>query len=77
MTKIFTENDVIRLIYGELDHQKSTNIQLAAAESDELQDSISSLHRTKSMIDAFELKMPARLSEKILKRVADMHKASV
>ncbi len=66
MTKTFTENDLVRFLYDELDEEERTEISEHLLTDSQLQNKISELKRVMDALDAFVMKAPEDTVSRIL-----------
>ncbi|MEO9475445.1 MAG: hypothetical protein ABJG41_07910 [Cyclobacteriaceae bacterium] len=66
MTKTFTENDLVKFLYGELTQQESTVLQEALISNPELQNELSKLKEVMTGLDKERYQPSQRSVDKIL-----------
>jgi hypothetical protein len=66
MTKTFTQNDIIRYIYQELEHSEKRALEQQMLIDDELRDQYLALRRMKQQLSAVELEPSASTVERVL-----------
>ena len=66
MTKTFTENDLVRFLYNEVNEDERVEIKESLLTNNQLQNTVSELRRVMDMLDAFVMKAP----EEVVSRIA-------
>jgi hypothetical protein len=66
MTKTFTENDLVRFLYNEVNEDERVDIKESLLTNNQLQNTVSELRRVMDMLDAFVMKAP----EEVVSRIA-------
>ncbi|XOV92523.1 MAG: hypothetical protein ACFHWX_20245 [Bacteroidota bacterium] len=66
MTKTFTENDLIRFLYNELEHKESEEIERAILTDQVLQEQINKLRKLMEDMDDINVAPSKRTIKKIL-----------
>ena len=66
MTKTFTENDLLRFLYDEVNEDERLEINRSLSTDIELRTKLDELEEAKSSLDSFELKAPKDVVSRIL-----------
>ena len=66
MTKTFTENDLVRFLYDEVDDNERVEIEESLLTDSQLQIKVSELKKVIEQIDAFVIKAPNEVVSRIL-----------
>lgn len=66
MTKTFTENDLIRFLYNEVDSNERLEIEESLITDSQLQNRITELRKTTDQLDDFVMKAPKDVVSRIL-----------
>ncbi len=77
MTKTFTENDLVRFLYGELNENDSYDFQQQLVGDEELQRKLDELRAVQSDLDRVVLSPSKRTMDKILRYSQEYQKQSV
>ena len=67
MTKTFTENDLLRFIYGELTPQEKKELELSLITDEGLRDQLRQLQEINAGLDRVQFKAPEKAVQQILK----------
>ena len=66
MTKTFTEDDLVRFLYNELNEDERVAMKALLRTDIELQSRLDEMQEAKSMLDGFEMKAPKDVVSRIL-----------
>ncbi len=66
MTKTFTENDLLRFLYDEVNEDERLDINESLSADMELRTKLDELTEAKSSLDAFTVKAPSEVVSRIL-----------
>ena len=77
MTKTFTENELIKHVYGELETPKKEMLEAALLKDDTLQDQLFELQLMKTELDHFEIASSSKLTEKIMMKVSSLDEVRI
>ena len=66
MTKTFTENDLLRFLYDEVNEDERLEMKESLSADIELRTRLDELEEAKSALDAFAMKAPADVVSRIL-----------
>ena len=66
MTKTFTEDDLVRFLYNELNEDERVAMKALLRTDVELQSRLDEMQEAKSMLDGFEMKAPKDVVSRIL-----------
>lgn len=66
MTKTFTENDLLRFLYDELNEDERLEVKESLSADMELRSKLDELKEAKSALDAFTIKAPSDVVSRIL-----------
>ena len=66
MTKTFTEDDLVRFLYNELNEDERVAMKALLRTDIELQSRLDEMQEAKSMLDGFEIKAPKDVVSRIL-----------
>ena len=66
MTKTFTEDDLVRFLYNELNEDERVAMKALLRTDVELQSRLEEMQAAKSMLDGFEMKAPKDVVSRIL-----------
>jgi len=66
MTKTFTEDDLVRFLYNELNEDERVAMKALLRTDIELQSRLDEMKEAKSMLDGFEMKAPNDVVSRIL-----------
>lgn len=77
MTKMFTENELIKHVYGELETREKEMLEVALLKDETLQDQLFELQLMKTELDHFEIAHSSSLTEKIMMKVSVMKEVSI
>lgn len=66
MTKTFTEDDLVRFLYNELNEDERVAMKALLRTDIELQSKLDEMKEAKSMLDSFEMKAPKDVVSRIL-----------
>ena len=66
MIKTFTENDLVRFLYDEVNEEERADIRESLLTDIQLQNKISELRRMMESLDAFVMKAPGEVVSRIL-----------
>ena len=77
MTKTFTENELIKHVYGELETPKKEMLEVALLKDETLQDQLFELQLMKTELDHFEIAPSSTLTEKIMMTVSTMNEVII
>ena len=66
MTKAFTENDLLRFLYDEVNEDERLDINESLSADMELRTKLDELTEAKSSLDAFTVKAPSEVVSRIL-----------
>lgn len=66
MTKTFTENDLVRFLYNEVNEEERAEIKESLLTDIQLQNKISELRKVMDSLDAFIMKAPEEAVSRIL-----------
>lgn len=66
MTKTFTENDLLRFLYDEVNEDERLEMKESLCADIELRTKLDELEEAKSALDAFTMKAPADVVSRIL-----------
>jgi len=66
MIKTFTENDLVRFLYDEVNEEERADIRESLLTDIQLQDQIGELRRVMESLDAFVMKAPSEAVSRIL-----------
>lgn len=77
MTKTFTENDLVRFLYGELNEQETEELKDALVTDTNLQSKLNDLRLVVKDLDGLRLSPSQSTVDKILAFSRGFHKASV
>ena len=77
MTKTFTEIEVIKHVYGELETPEKEMLEVALLKDETLQDQLCELQLMKTELDHFEIAHSSSLTEKIMMKVSAMKEVSI
>ena len=77
MTKTFTENELIKHVYGELETPKKEMLEAALLKDETLQDQLFELQLMKTELDHFEIASSSKLTEKIMMKVSSLDEVRI
>lgn len=77
MTKTFTENELIKHVYGELDTPKKEKLEATLLKDETLQDQLFELQLMKTELDHFEVAASSQLTEKIMMKVSSLDEVNI
>jgi len=66
MTKTFTENDLVRLVYNEIDEDERLDLRESLQSDVNLRSSLEQIKEAKSLLEGFILKAPKEVVLRIL-----------
>ncbi len=66
MTKTFTENDLVRFLYEEVNEDERLDIKESLSADMELRSSLEELEEAKELIENFSIKAPKEVVSRIL-----------